>query len=233
MAAQPFGMNLDKEVVYECENDCGFSGTFAVVAGHEESCAGFAPAAAGTECGKLTMETISSENVGNLTADQLEVVGRVEAIERAVFGADQTTVRGALFHQPCYALIAARMQLQGSSESSSGSSSGGGGGGRGGASEAVVGYVLTRTNSLVGSICWLAVDPAWRRHGAAEYLVGQALQAMRASPKKVQTCTLTVSPTNAAAVALYRKVGFAPEGEIKRDFYAVGQDAMAMEMQLL
>ena len=50
--------------------------------------------------------------------------------------------------------------------------------------------------------------------------------------KGVQEVSLHVSPHNAPALQLYRKAGFEPEAEQRRDYYGAGQPAWVMILPL-
>ena len=89
-----------------------------------------------------------------------------------------------------------------------------------------VGYVGCQTVLDEGYITNVAVDPACRRQGIARALI-DALQS-RAAAAGLAFVTLEVRASNAAAIALYEKVGFVPVGT-RRNFYtAPTEDAVLM-----
>ena len=64
-----------------------------------------------------------------------------------------------------------------------------------------------------GSVTNVAVDPTYRRRGIARALFGACFAA-----GELDFLTLEVRPSNEAALALYRELGFQPVGR-RRDFY--------------
>jgi ribosomal-protein-alanine N-acetyltransferase len=100
---------------------------------------------------------------------------------------------------------------------------------------------LARGGDVVGFIClWVifeelrinnvAVAPAWRRQGIGEQLIRFALQE-----GIVNGCTvaiLEVRPSNAAAQALYAKLGFEITSTRPRYYSDDGEDALVMRRPL-
>jgi ribosomal-protein-alanine N-acetyltransferase len=89
---------------------------------------------------------------------------------------------------------------------------------------------------LVGYICWwlvgdeiqilnVAVDPEQRQKGVGRTLVALVMQ--EAATHAVRTVTLEVGRSNAAAIALYRALGFSETG-VRRHYYGGGEDALIM-----
>lgn len=74
----------------------------------------------------------------------------------------------------------------------------------------------------------LAVNPGFRRRGAARALLGAALENARLRGAK--KAFLEVACGNAAALALYKSEGFGENGR-RRGFYH-GEDAVLMEKKL-
>ena len=74
----------------------------------------------------------------------------------------------------------------------------------------LAGFVLTETSRGHASIVLLAVAPAWRRRGGGRALLAAALTHCTA--KGANTASLSVLPTNVAAIALYTQLGFRPLG---------------------
>ena len=60
----------------------------------------------------------------------------------------------------------------------------------------------------------------------------QAVVGEASACKGVQELRLHVSPDNAAAVRLYRKAGFVPECQPRRDYYGEGRAAWVMTLPL-
>lgn len=77
----------------------------------------------------------------------------------------------------------------------------------------VVGYLGVQVVCGEGSVTNVAVDPAYRRRGIARALFGACFAG-----GSMDFLTLEVRPSNGAALALYRELGFQPVGR-RRDFY--------------
>lgn len=93
---------------------------------------------------------------------------------------------------------------------------------------------------IAGYLCWwliagemeiqnVATDPGRQRRGIGRALVAQALAAGRAAG--TTRALLEVRVGNAGAIALYRRFGFIDSG-IRKRYYADGEDALLMELQL-
>ena len=76
----------------------------------------------------------------------------------------------------------------------------------------------------------IATHPAWRRRGLAERLLRFAL-AQLAAGQGPAAVFLDVDETNAPALALYRKIGFAVTGR-RRRYYGGIHDAILMSREL-
>lgn len=89
----------------------------------------------------------------------------------------------------------------------------------------VLGYAGLQVILDEGYIANIAVDPKWRRQG----LAGELLEVYcRFGQEHLAFLTLEVRASNAPAIALYRKLGFAPVGR-RRDYYrAPREDAILM-----
>lgn len=75
-------------------------------------------------------------------------------------------------------------------------------------------------------ICNVAVAPKWRRRGIAGQMLCFLMKL--AEDRGVCAFTLEVRGSNTAAVCLYEKLGFAPEG-VRRNFYEnPKEDALIM-----
>jgi ribosomal-protein-alanine N-acetyltransferase len=94
-------------------------------------------------------------------------------------------------------------------------------------------FLLTRRAADEAEILTLATLPAGRRRGAARALVREA--AARLAAERVQTLWLEAAESNAAALALYRGVGFAPAGR-RPGYYSTGpqtrEDALVLQLDL-
>ena len=97
----------------------------------------------------------------------------------------------------------------------------------------VTGFVLVRVAAGEAEILTIAVLPEYRRRGHGRLLMEEALR--RLYRERVAACFLEVERTNAAAVGLYRSLGFVVTGERKR-YYADPQSgggaALVMRVQL-
>jgi ribosomal protein S18 acetylase RimI-like enzyme len=80
----------------------------------------------------------------------------------------------------------------------------------GSAVQAVGGYILYTTTGLVAHISKLMVAPVLRRRGIGRALVREAV-ALAQRERRVGSVTLHVDSSNAAALGLYRSLGFASE----------------------
>jgi [ribosomal protein S18]-alanine N-acetyltransferase len=78
----------------------------------------------------------------------------------------------------------------------------------------LAGFIILRTVADEAEILTLAVAPAWRRRGAGKRLVGQACSV--AETKGAKALFLEVAETNAGALRLYEKFGFACVGRRER-----------------
>ena len=77
----------------------------------------------------------------------------------------------------------------------------------------LLGYIGMKAVCDEADITNVAVDPTYRRRGIARALFGACFAA-----GELDFLTLEVRPSNAAALALYRELGFQPVGR-RRDFY--------------
>lgn len=94
------------------------------------------------------------------------------------------------------------------------------------ASGAVVGYAgsIVMVDDL--HITNIAVDPAFRRRGIASDLMSSVIAYARDA--EVTGVTLEVRASNEAALALYRRFGFAPEGVRKGYYHDPTEDALLL-----
>jgi len=95
----------------------------------------------------------------------------------------------------------------------------------------VVGYALTlfRAGTALARLYSIAVDPGARGHGLGEALLRAAEAA--ALDRDCVLLRLEVNPDNAAAVALYKRLGYRPFAHI-RDYYEDHGDALRMQRAL-
>jgi len=94
---------------------------------------------------------------------------------------------------------------------------------------AIVGYVCRWLSGDALEIQNVAVHPDWRRRSIGRRLVGFALDEGRAAG--VPRALLEVRRYNQPAIALYRTLGFREMG-LRRRYYADGEDALLMELEL-
>src|SRR5262249_50635710 len=71
----------------------------------------------------------------------------------------------------------------------------------------------------------VATDPAWRRQGYARALMDRTVAFARTH--EVRLVMLEVRRSNAAAIALYRTLGFSAMG-VRRGYYSDGEDGIEM-----
>jgi ribosomal-protein-alanine N-acetyltransferase len=71
----------------------------------------------------------------------------------------------------------------------------------------------------------VAVDPAYRRRGVGRELMSKAIEFGRS--RRVRHLLLEVRRSNAAAIALYRSLGFYAMA-VRRAYYSDGEDAVEM-----
>jgi ribosomal-protein-alanine N-acetyltransferase len=94
----------------------------------------------------------------------------------------------------------------------------------------VVGYICLWVIYEELRINNLAVAPAWRRHGIGEQLIRFAVQEGRENGCTV--AILEVRPSNAAAQALYSKLGFEITSTRPQYYSDDGEDALVMSYPL-
>jgi ribosomal-protein-alanine N-acetyltransferase len=98
----------------------------------------------------------------------------------------------------------------------------------------VAGFVLMRVAAAEAEVLTIAVRPEYRGRGYGRLLMEEALR--RLYRDRVAACFLEVERSNAAAVSLYRSLGFVVAGERKRYYAAAaeagGGDALVMRVQL-
>jgi ribosomal-protein-alanine N-acetyltransferase len=90
----------------------------------------------------------------------------------------------------------------------------------------VVGFAGLLFAAEDGHVTTVSVDPDWQRHRVATRLM--LVLVHRALRHGVEALTLEVRPSNAAAVALYQRFGFAPVGVRKNYYRETNEDALVM-----
>jgi ribosomal-protein-alanine N-acetyltransferase len=98
-----------------------------------------------------------------------------------------------------------------------------------GEGNAPLGYAILRVAAGEAEVLSLAVEPGARRQGQGRALLEAALE--RAREAGAAAIHLEVRVTNAAALALYRRLGFVEVGR-RRSYYADGTDAFLMRRTL-
>ncbi|MDH6627645.1 ribosomal-protein-alanine N-acetyltransferase [Streptomyces sp. LBL] len=98
--------------------------------------------------------------------------------------------------------------------------------------ESLRGYVLfaTTTDGYVGWVLSLAVTTDQRGRGMGKQLMLEVLRQLRR--ENVHEVRLTVEPTNAAAIMLYRSLGFSSEEGVRRGYLGPGEDRLIMWLGL-
>ena len=81
-----------------------------------------------------------------------------------------------------------------------------------------------------GNLDSIAVDPAWRRRGAADALLEAVLRL--GQERNLSFITLEVRASNDAAIALYAKHGFVPAGRRTNYYERPREDAILMTLVL-
>ncbi|MER6206659.1 GNAT family N-acetyltransferase [Streptomyces sp. NPDC001073] len=98
--------------------------------------------------------------------------------------------------------------------------------------EGLLGYILF-VNTADGYVSWimsLAVTPHQQGHGLGRRLMVEALRRLRT--ESVHQVRLTVEPTNAAAIMLYRSLGFSSQQGVLKDYFGPGEHRLLMTLAL-
>ena len=95
--------------------------------------------------------------------------------------------------------------------------------------EQVVGYVGSQTVIDESDMMNIAVHPDFRRRGIAEALVAELEAALR--QRGSRALTLEVRDSNAPAIALYEKLGFARVGLRKNYYRNPKEDALILRKE--
>jgi ribosomal-protein-alanine N-acetyltransferase len=93
----------------------------------------------------------------------------------------------------------------------------------------VIAYLCFRLLEDEMYIMNLAVDPAYRRHGVATFLLGYGLRLAKGYGAK--RASLEVRASNHAAIQLYKKMGFCEVGRRRRYYLETQEDAVVMIYQ--
>ncbi len=91
--------------------------------------------------------------------------------------------------------------------------------------EGVVGYAGSMLIGTEAHLMNIGVKPTQQRRGIAKSLMLTMLADI--ARKGLVDMTLEVRPDNTAAISMYQKFGFAPNG-VRKAYYPDGQDAMIM-----
>lgn len=97
---------------------------------------------------------------------------------------------------------------------------------------AIAGYALLMPALDEVHLLDISIASAWQRKGLGEKLLGEMLAMVREA--RFVRVILEVRPSNAAALALYRKAGFVEIG-VRRAYYPAvdgREDALVMEYKL-
>ena len=92
-----------------------------------------------------------------------------------------------------------------------------------------IAYLVIRIVSDEMEILKILVEPDYRRKGIARSLLNKALEI--AQDLGLNILYLEVSKKNLVALSLYKSFGF-KEYEIRKDYYAKGEDAILMKLEL-
>lgn len=98
--------------------------------------------------------------------------------------------------------------------------------------EGLHGYVLfvPTSDGYVNWVKSLAVTHDQRGRGLGRRLMVEVLRRLRT--EGVHQVRLTVEPTNAAAITLYRSLGFSFEGGVRKGYFGPGEDRLIMTLGL-
>jgi ribosomal protein S18 acetylase RimI-like enzyme len=98
--------------------------------------------------------------------------------------------------------------------------------------ERLHGYVLfpTTSDGRRGWIMSLGVTRDQRGRGLGRRLMLEVLRRLRT--EGVREVGLTVEPTNAAAIMLYRSIGFSSQEGVRADYFGPGEDRLVMTLSL-
>ena len=94
----------------------------------------------------------------------------------------------------------------------------------------VLGYCILHESGDEGEIFKIAVRESSRRRGIADMLMSSAVE--HAKKRGLTQIFLEVRESNAPAIALYEKSGFAALGKRKKYYIAPVEDAVVMSKQL-
>ena len=94
--------------------------------------------------------------------------------------------------------------------------------------ETLRGYLVCSRYSDMWHLMNVAIDPAHLRQGIATALIERLLSDIEPRDKIM----LEVRGSNAAAIAMYERFGFAPIGHRRRYYQDNGEDALVMEKSL-
>ncbi|MET8243035.1 GNAT family N-acetyltransferase [Streptomyces sp. NPDC005202] len=94
------------------------------------------------------------------------------------------------------------------------------------------GYVLfvTTSDGYRSWIVSLGVTRDQRGRGLGRRLMLEVLRRLRA--EKVREVRLTVEPANAAAIMLYRSLGFSSDEGVRKDYFGADEDRLIMTLGL-
>lgn len=92
----------------------------------------------------------------------------------------------------------------------------------------LAGYLVCSRYADVWHLMNVAVDPGRRRLGIASTLLRRLFTEVGSNAR----LTLEVRASNAGAIAMYRRFGFAVEGERRRYYQDTGEDALVMWLAL-
>src|SRR5574344_1213967 len=97
----------------------------------------------------------------------------------------------------------------------------------------VVGFIDFWITVDSATVCQVAVDKAYQRHGIAEALFNEAFKILKSNKEEVILwLTLEVREHNDAAISLYKKLGF-KYVVTKEKYYSNGDNALYMMKGLI
>ena len=95
--------------------------------------------------------------------------------------------------------------------------------------DSVAGYIGSQTCGEESDVMNVAVHPDFRRRGIAESLVNTLVEELKAIGSRC--LTLEVRASNAPAIALYEKLGFAEIGRRKNYYRNPREDALILRKE--
>ena len=97
----------------------------------------------------------------------------------------------------------------------------------------IMGYVCLRTILDITHVLNIKVLPEFRRRSIGTLLLGNALKELKILKPDIESVTLEVRESNAAAIKLYKKFGFKVTGKRIGYYKQPPENAVIMELNIL